>query len=284
MRELKHKEIWDTVDNVFLTSGIEFAELLDTFRMTALEYASLRKTSSPIPLNSLMAFAERFGITLETLLNNEVDLSLIKTEKPKALVIRERYAKNGYSKCITVKNLLEYIEKNYGTARKLHVLKHFQVSEEALKDPERPINLKFAVDIGKYFMKYFQSAEAVRGMGRQSAVTNQNAPFAAQLREAKNPAQLYEVMFEDIVPKKMEKNYKWSVDAAGEDYLYLKGVADKHVVEVLGEEDVYGDVAMLFREGFFSSIPLYVGGEVAKVEKLKSAFHGDAHDLFKVRF
>jgi hypothetical protein len=279
---LDHSKIWDNIDRVVLKSKMNQEELLDIFDMTLDQYKESRLLNRPVAMSAAMSFAERFNIDMSSLIFGDIDISQI--ENPDKTELRPRYSINPFSKCRTIKNQIDYIEKEFGWKLKTHILNRFQVSEESLLDLDKPINLKLSADIGNYFLKYFKEPEILREMGRNAVNTNMDADFAIDLVESRNVLEVYENMFNEVIPKNIEVNYKWQIKKASSRGLLLEGIANEDVVKLLGFQNVCGDTPMFFREGFFSSVPAYINLPNARVNRIESVFHGNSKDLFEIQF
>jgi hypothetical protein len=279
--QLDHIKIWNSVDRLFYLSKNSFSDFLDIIQLTSFEFSDLRKNSRPMPLKSLARLCEHFNLTMSSIVNGEVDFEKISKEGQHYL--REKYSENAFSKCRTVNYLLYFIEKHFGWKKKAHILKHFQVDEQALSDLDRPINLKLSIDIGDYFLKYYNQPSILTGMGVASFMTNRSS-FVQKFNNVKTYEQLYEVMCQEIIPEKIEKNYRWKIHKIYKNELYLKGNPDKNIIDLLGEKYVCGQSASLVREGFFSSLPLYINKEQASIKLIETYQENRKHDLYKINF
>ncbi len=261
---------------------MDFSDFLDVLELTSLAFADLRRKSLPIPLNSLASLCKYFDLTMNSFIEGDIDYKKLLSNQSDFL--REKYSENAFSKCRTVNYLLHFIEKRFGWRKRDHVLKYFQVDEGALADLDRPINLKLSIDIGNYFLKYFNNPEILFGMGQTSFFTNKSASFVEELNNTKSYGQLFDIMCKDVIPNRIEKNYKWEVQSAESQSLLLKGYPDKDIVGLLGEDYVCGTSATLVRKGFFSAIPLYVGKHRAEINRIESYRDNKSFDVFQLNF
>ncbi|MBL7664480.1 MAG: hypothetical protein JNM93_05060 [Bacteriovoracaceae bacterium] len=279
---IDHAKIWDSIDRLCYISKLSFEDFLDLIELTQYEYAQLRLNNGAVPLKPLFKLSNYFKITMNSIIEGQIDYARLVQLSYSTL--REKYSTNAFSKCRSVHYSLYFIEKKFGWKKRAHILKNFQVTEDSLMDPDKPINLKLNIDIGNYFLEYFRSPELLKSMGLCSAVTNKNSPDFSILKNATTLSSLYEIMTEIIIPSKIEKNYTWRIHSVSEKSIYISGTPNPDIVNLLGADYLLSNSASLVREGFFSAVPMYVNLSAAEVTKIKDVNNNDPYDLYKITF
>jgi transcriptional regulator with XRE-family HTH domain len=276
---------WTTIDQLRTELRLPHARIADLLGLTPSEYWLLRRRNKEPSVSSSMELSKRLNIGFESLILNQFDLQAVVRHFHGDLShLPEKYAVGALSKRRTIIHLLNYIESYFGRASRAMILQEFQVTEAIFNDPDAPINLRFAVDLGSYILGYQKNPQTLIEMGKHSVFTTRHSPISTLLQEERTPLRVMEKMVTDITPRLIEANYQWEIISAEPTCLTLAGRPSQDLRSYLEPHYINSFVACMFRQGVMSAVPAYVGFPLANVKKTACVSQGDPQCRFEVHF
>lgn len=269
-------QIWSRIETIRIALDLSYADLAESLQLTESELLKLRADKREPTVKSVMAFCDALNIGFSTFMTGDIDIvALVKQFQGEPRYIPEKYTVKANSKKRTVINLLNFIEENFGWERKVRMLRYFQMNEAMFEDPDGDINLRLAVDLSDYLRKIVTTDSVFLEMGKNAVATYKNTEIGRALEKARRPIELFEMMFDGLSEKFVEKNFSWSIVKKGSSGIVIEGVPNDDIFSSLGENYLRSKSGSLIRQGFISSIPEYLGYSDAPISTLKCVSHGD---------
>lgn len=276
-------QIWSRIETVRIALDLSIADLAELLHMSESELLKLRADKREPTVSSVMAFCDALNIGFSTFMTGDIDtVALVKQFQGEIRFMPEKYTVKANSKKRTVINLLNFIEENFGWERKTRMLRYFQMNEAMFEDPDGDINLRLAVDLSDYLKKIVTSDSVFLDMGKNAVATYKNTEIGKTLENARRPMELFEMMFDGLSEKFVEKNFSWSIVKKGSTGLVIEGLPNPDIFDSLGENYLRTKSGSLIRQGFISSIPEYLGYNDAPISTLKCVSQGDEKTQYLV--
>jgi hypothetical protein len=196
----------------------------------------------------------------------------------------EKYQVSAFSRRRTVINLLDYIELTFGIEKRALILRKFQMNESHFLDPEKKINLRFAVDLGEAIFQTQREESTLVEMGMYSAITNRASRLGTILARSRSVKDLFEMMFVDLLPQFVEENFSWRLLSFDDYGCEVEGRPNSVLRENIPEGYIRSKTGCMIRKGFIISLPFYIGLPAAGVRKLSCICQGDPSCRYRVRF
>jgi hypothetical protein len=259
-----------------------FSEML---QMTASEFSIYRANQIEPKVYHLLQLMECLDLSLDHFVEGKIDYPLLmKNFSTSSATLPEQYTVNPLSKLSTVQYILNYIENEFGFGTRVEILRHFQVSESALTDPNGAISLKLAVDLSEWILKRYKDESYFYKMGQNSTEIYKNTEMGNKLAQCKNLQEVFEWTTEELIEKYVEKNFKWKLAKLNHDECLITGAPSYDIIESLNDHYVRSYTGTLIRQGFIASIPRYLDCPDAKVFKIRCISQGDPNSSFLIRF
>ena len=240
---MKHKQsenqslpdFWETLDRVKLSIDASDELLAEMMGMRSNHLQRLRSSKVQPLTTHGMNLSKALNLSFNRLMTNQIDYKALRQHHLGVnTYVPERYQLAASSKVRTIHNILNYIEENFGWKQRAHVMKHFQITEEAVENPDREVNLRMAIDMADYLIKQFGSEKVILDMGANSAKLNSKGKVGKILSLSKNILELYAIMFDEIVPNYFESNFVYELQELSLKCCVITGKPNLNVVGVLG--------------------------------------------------
>jgi hypothetical protein len=277
--------LWDTLEQIRHTLNLDHFQFADLLTLTEKEYWALRKKRREPSISSTVELTKRLNIGFDTLVLNQFDYqTLEKHFYGEVDHLPEKYRIGAFSKRRAVAPYLNFVQDHFGRENRSLLLREFQLTNSAFLDPNAPINLRFAIDLGNYILKYQSDPALLIEMGKYSVSSHKNTLISELLAQESTLSLVFEKMATEITPKMIESNYHWKIESETPQTLLLKGTPTLDLQSYHPKEYVFSRVACLFRTGVISAIPTYLDFPFFPVKKTACVSQGDPHCLFEVHF
>lgn len=283
MKTKQIPHLWDTLERIRFTLNLGHSAFAQLLALTEKEYWALRKKRKEPSISSTIELTKNLNIGFDSLILCQFDEKTLERhfygEKDH---LPEKYRVGAFSKRITVVPLLNFIQDHFGLQDRSLILREFQLTNAAFLDPNAPINLRFAIDLGNYVLKYQNNPDLLVEMGKYSVSTHKNTIISQLLTEESSLPLVFEKMATEITPKMIESNYQWRIESSSDQILRIRGTPSLDLQNYHPKEYVFSQVACLIRSGVIGSIPSYLNLPSLPVKKTACISQGDPHCRFEV--
>jgi predicted hydrocarbon binding protein len=271
-RDLK---LWESLREIQDVLGSTEGELASLLGLSRSSYRRYRASGRSLPVESVFQLTDRLPIGFEKLMTGEIDFEALHEHSNGNLdYLPARYRDGDFSKRRTSVNALYFIENHLGPTAKKNLLKHFQVSAEAFRDPDRTINIHFITDVLNYLQRYGHQKESFVQIGRYSTDTNLRSHLAEVYAECRTPGEMYDKLINALIAN-YDENFQYRLTKLTSRNAVIR-VYQKPETEAALKLKRYGcEPICWMRVGLTAALPRYNGLPEAVVNKTKCVFNGD---------
>jgi len=239
---------------------------------------------SRLPLHSLISVFNSLNVTLDSVLNQSVEMSTVQNQANRNDDMPIRYiGKIPYSSRFTGFYMLDYIEKYFGTPSANLTRQHLQLKKSHFLDVTLKNNLLLPIHITNY-VSAFHGKHHVERMGQNSMNLYRNTSEGKSLAEMTSVSNMLERFFVEFAPATVEKNYRWKVFKKDKNSIYLSGIPKEDVLEYFGDDIKSSSSLEVLRNGFFTALPSLISGVKGRSVQMKSISCGDDEDRYEICF
>jgi hypothetical protein len=281
----KHRRLISSLERIRFTLNLSDKEWNDLLEVSSTDYERVRKGLRQLPVTSVAKLAERLDLTLEALLEGNIDyMALSARARGDTGYLPEQYRIGARSKRWSSINYLAYIEANWGWKARVQSLRHLQVSDSVFLKPEERINLRFLSDLLEFFRMRGYSDFHFFGMGAHTLITYRNAPFGRTLAAADDVPEMYDLLVNELLPTHIEKNFTYRLLRMNGTGCVIEAVPTPGLAESMGLRQLGSPAVCMTKVGLTASIPGYAGLPYSKVHESKCIHRGDTSCRLEVDF
>lgn len=249
------------------------------------QYRDIVRRSTTITLPTLVTVAERFNLSLQSLYSGEIDLEVFKAHQTGDLgVVPARYRVAAHSRIRSTIASLEYLNRFHGPSLRTEILRHLQVTETALLDPDGAINVFLPVDIFSILKRSYRFQESqFTAMGHYSFIVNQAPAFTSAYRSVTLAKHLYERMFGDLL-KIYERNCTYHLKELTNSICVVDCYSNQEVTQLLKTRHIGTRETCLWKAGLFTTAPQYLKLPYATVQETECVHLGDRLCRYRINF
>jgi hypothetical protein len=239
---------------------------------------------SSLPIGALFDVFNKLNVTLDSIIQNSVDLDSLYHQFQGKDYLPIRYTGNvAYSSRFTSIYMIDFLEKLLGKKSVNLILQNLQLLPSHFKNRDEKNNIRLPLDICNYVYKYY-GTEVVEKMGESSLMLLKGTEVGQQLNKSNDLTEMMELFFTDLAPLKIEKNYVWSLSEINSNYVIVSGRPNQEVEYYLGKDKIVSLPLESLRMGFLNSLPKLHGDYSTSTRTLKSMAFGDDCDLYKIEY
>ena len=290
------RNLIEIYERLRFAANVDEQTWLDIVRLTSTEYEKIRDGVKELPATTLAHVADGFHLNISSLVSGKIDYRAVSEQfRGNSSYVPERYMVGAFSKRLTVRNILNYLQETSGWRFADDVRRHIQIHPAALHDVDMPININAMLDIYRYLRteRNFKD-RSFRAIGEHSAVTmlrrlqvENETPFAQTvqriLSQAKTMDQFWEIIVLEL-PTLFEKNCTYRILKLSKSKCLLVSVASAEAVEALKVKRVGSLEGCLVRAGICSTFPSYLGLRPSTVIETRCVHRGDSACIFEIDY
>jgi predicted hydrocarbon binding protein len=193
----------------------------------------------------------------------------------------ERYVAGAFSRKRTSINILAYLEDFHSWEMRDQILRQFQMSEAALRDPNEWINVRFLSDLCEYLSKHGFSESALVAMGSYSLITNFDSNLGIEFRKLQSPSEVIENCFGPLVTL-YDRNIDYKIAELHEECAVIEARSNRDVLDALKIREIGNTPYCQVKSGVFSSLVGYLGLPFARVEETSCVHRGDEYCRYEI--
>jgi hypothetical protein len=275
--------LWRTLERVQVSLGVDNALFAELMRLTENEWLRLKGSGREPVVRSVMALAQELRVSFEALMEDRVDYSTMALQfHGHEGCLPERYLCGAFGRMRIAQDYLDRVEKHLGWRKRAHLLRHLQLTEQALSDPETPINLNLTTDIIQWVLAEDGDDGTLLRMGSGLLEAQRQGPIGLALAPSQNLRELYEGFFGGVLERFWEKNYLWRLHSLTATEARIRGVPNPDMLQMIGERCAKNYATCLLRKGIVSAIPTLLGYAPNEVTKTACVALGDDYCEFSV--
>ena len=277
------------VQSTLCLSDPDFSNYLE---VNPQQFETIKAGMKSIPLLAFAKLAERLNLNLEDLYHGRVDYpSLGVRFRTEPQHLPEKYSAGAGSRFATVINILDYVEEKYGWHKRIETLRHFQMSEDFLSAPERPVNFRFMTHlltyldahvmpeteffrIGQNTLKILDKSNLLKPSGNPSSVPSS---IPSSIKDA------YEFFFKDTI-RFIDCNYIYTLEKLTRSSCVVSLKPNPAVSEPMEWKAPGSFGTCIYRAGSLSIVPRYLGKSAAHVLKTKCVHQGETSCEYHLTF
>ncbi|MBC7397767.1 MAG: hypothetical protein H7333_10025 [Bdellovibrionales bacterium] len=276
---------WRTIQHIQSALNLDDPSTAELLELTSEKFIELRDKRKSPAARGVNRFATQMGIGFDSLFTQQVNYKVLAQRfgGDSANAIPEKYLLNANSKRRTVSNILDFVEKSMGYGRRAQILRHFQLNESIFLKPNDPIHLNLTLDIAGYLHQINKNDFLLYKMGTYSVLQYRNTAVTSSLAESTGEVETYERMFCDIVPRFLEKNFRWEIFRVKDSRMILNGHPDEALLREIRAHPEKHRLACVIRSGFLGGMTAYTGAPVRRVMKSHCVSSGHAFCRYHVQ-
>ncbi|MBS1962165.1 MAG: hypothetical protein JST04_08115 [Bdellovibrionales bacterium] len=167
-----------------------------------------------IPL--LQRIADEFELTFDDLLDGRIDEEWARNPE-----LAPMFKAEEGSRLRTSLAVIRWIENHYGRQPTVSLTRALRIPKKALANPDQPVRLKLLGTLLKATRARGLSDSVIFEMGVGATDIPENAEILATLAKSKNPRQMFEHFFAEILSR-FESNYEYRIDKCDSHSLTLR--------------------------------------------------------------
>lgn len=276
-------DAWRSVNKIQSVLDLTDAQMSAYLELSINEFKKFKQAKKDPPVRSLISLCDEMNLGFEQVVTGAIDwVALEKQFLGDAEALPEKYSYQPRSRMNTVQNLFSFVEEKSGTYFKDMLLKRFQLTNSALADPNRWINISLHIDITNDLLNCGLSENILQEIGKNAAKFNRNSAMGESLAKVKTVSDVYVQFLEELVNRHVEKNYSWRILKLTEDRCWVEGKPLDDLYDIYDKKYVNNYHGCLVRQGFLESLPLYKGHSCCHVTKHSCIAKGDESCVFEV--
>jgi len=277
-------DIWPTLNRVQATLNLSTSEMAELLEMSEKLFLRFRNERRTISLYSALAFATRMNLTLSALYANRIDFGILARHYfGDTNYLPKRYTIGAFSKKRTVVNFLNYVQSARGTAFRLELLRHFQLTEAAFSDTESPINILFLTELLEFLRTSGFDDEDFFHIGTNTYFTNRESPIALALSSLKTCESLFERINSELFVH-FDRNTHYRLIRLEKDGCIKEATPNEEVCDLLKITKPGNRDGCIQKAGTISMLPVYLGFSPAQVMETSCIHEGDSSCRFEVSY
>ena len=179
--------------------------------------------------------------------------------------------------------MINYVSSTQGEKAAKILMQNFQLKASQFEDTLQVNNVVLATDLCEYICKYYGADEVFR-MGQHSVSLLKKSSHGQELAQSSSLLSLFEFFCEEIAPQYVEKNFQWTIENFGHDYIQVCGRSSEQLKENFQAELKKSSSLPFLHAGLMKSLPSLLGDYRTKVETLKSIQNGDDCNVFHLTY
>jgi hypothetical protein len=239
---------------------------------------------SCLPLSELIQVLNKLNVTLDSVIENRIDYSVLTSQYASHDMMPSKYMdKAALSSRFTGMYMINYVSNIQGEKAARILMQNFQLKETQFKDTNLKNNIMLATDLCEYIYKYYGSEEVFQ-MGQHITSILKNTVHGQALAKSRNVLSMFELFFEEIAPKHIEKNFKWEIEDYGTDFITVSGCLNEQLKDSFQLELKESFSLPSLYAGITKALPDLLGNYHTDVKILKSIQNGDDCNMFKLAY
>ena len=260
--------------------GNDFQDVLESLNL-----AQHKKKLSKLPLTQTIRLLEQFNVSLDSVMKETIDYECLHSQYLGLDNLPGKYLdKVPFSSRYTSIYMLNFVTQEFGEHTTQTIMKHFQLKKSHLQDLTSTNNFLLPFDICNYVYEYYGS-EMVKKMGQSSFELLANSLNGNRLSQASGVAEMFELFFEEIAPRSVEKNYFWNIEKICSNKITVAGRPNPEIREAFGsDKKITQEAAYLVRKGFLEMMPALIGNFDVTIETTRKTKSSEVCDLYDIHY
>lgn len=276
--------LWSQIDRIQQALFLDDDNMARLFELSRADFKKARQSKQCFPLKNLHSFTQRLSVSLDKLIEGNIDLIQIQSLfLGKITELPRRYNYGKLSKSRTLINCLDYIDLRLGARVKNSLLKSLQIDPRFFNCPNKSMNINVLTDLCEQLIQLGFSQSEFKSLGKRSYATNSNTELGQQLRSHST----IEELFEDICSNqsvKFDQNFNYKISKVERNAIYIQSQPTDIAMDLMKLKNIGNKTICHTKLGVFSTFPRYLGYENTDAIKTKCIYSGDSCLEYKVVF
>lgn len=145
------RQVIQILDEIRQTLDLSDKDLSGYMHLTVPELDKVRNGSRRVSIQAICYLSDALNLQLDAFRTGHIDYQALKEHHTgNVSYISEKYSRAAFSKMSTFLVFLEYLERYSGPQVKYSLMRKFQLTNAAVEDPNRRINISFFKDMLAY--------------------------------------------------------------------------------------------------------------------------------------
>ncbi|MBX9766681.1 MAG: 4-vinyl reductase [Bdellovibrionales bacterium] len=264
--------------------GVSTATLSDILQLLPTDLDQVLIGRKELNIVQFSRLARFFNFSQETFFAGRLDFAVLAADFLKGTnPIPERYTRGAKSQIRAIKNIAKCLLRSHGEGPTNLFLRHFQISEAAWVDSDRPINVYFVEDALTLLRSWGLRVSQIEEIGKASTETAKGSEFAKRLSTYGSPKAMFEnYIGEDI--RLVEANNIYAISKLDEGECVFHSKENPELMEVFSGRAIGGKNRCHYRRGALAAATRYIGLPDSDVEETRCVHLGDEKCEFRVNF
>jgi len=281
----KEHSIWNTLYQIRSCLNIDHKQFAEALSLSFNQYQKIGSLKQMPSAHSIINLADFLDLSYEKIMTGSIDFkALSRRYSGDSKAIPEKYMKAPRSKKRTSINVLDYLEQTYGWQTRQNALRHFQLSEEAIENPEEWINVLFLMDLCNYLAQLGFSDKELFHMGGFSVMSNFDSELGQKYQRLESVKEIIQTCFEEFAPIYYDKNVDYKIVKMTKNQAIIKAISNKEAKESLDLKEIGNTNYCKTKTGAFASFPAYIGLPYAHTSEVSCIHRGDSSCQYLIDF
>lgn len=257
------QQLWQTLTRIRRTLGVGPKQMSALMLLTREEYCKLAQEQKDLPARCTLQLCRALNISFEMLMTESFCYrALARQFYGDRTAIPEKYTLAGKSKRRVLANLLDYVEVASDWQRRLELMRHLQINESALADPDGTVNLRCTVEAIEWLHRQSKNDESLQLLGQKIMLGAQSPGTIGELQQCRSIYDLFDAICYEkgLSYRHFEKNILWKIDKVfrGEKII-IRGYLNEEVHEQIGGRYIKSRPTSAVRAAMMSVAPQILG-------------------------
>ena len=238
-----------------------------------------------IPVTKLLKILERLNVTLDALMQENIDFECMKQQVRGENGLPARYLSKGpLSPRYTSIGMMNFIINEFGNETSELLMQHFQLKPQHFEDPKSLNNFLLPMDLCNYVYNFF-GENMVKQMGEKSVEPLANSPIGAKIKGLDSIKEMFDFIIYEVVQNGIERNYFWRIEMHKQNTLILSGTPNPDIRDAFGnEEGITPHSATLQRKGFIKGLFHMKNHRHHSIQTVRTLRSNKIVDLFHIEY
>ncbi len=271
--------LWQNIEKIRQAAGLSPHEFCDELELKESQYKRL-VSRKRLPITVAMQIAERFHISLDSLVSGKIDYIQIRSCHRGHAMLPERYTVGAQSKVRTTIALLDMAAKVGGPDYRNSVLRKFQVPVKIFDDPEREANIHLVTDVCSHLATQL-GMEAIVLAGLGTMHSSYNAGIVRFLSQFTNLGEAGAACIE-LLAEKFDRNHQYAQIGLKNGVATVTSKCRPDVSEAIRAKTFGSKEICLYRSGTLGAMSALFGMPLAPARKVACIHQGDSECRFEI--
>ncbi len=281
--DCNHK-IRDLLGNLHWQLAVPLSALSDIAQVQEADLVRVMNGTLELNVLQFSRIAQHFNFSLESFASSRIDLGTLASNlSGNHATIPEQYAIGARSQMRAIRNIANFIRSNHGLAALNVFTRHFQISQTALADPDRPVNAFLVEDSLSLVRSWGHGVDHIVDIGKASTEVARGSVFAKTLALYSNPKLMFEHYIAEHI-RLVEGNNIYRISHISDTECIFTSENNPELLDIFSGKSIGGRNRCHYRSGALAAATRYIGLPDAEVTETQCIHLGDRLCEFHVNY